>query len=164
MSETPIECDGDQDRALVFEQHRRRLLGISYRILGSVADARTFAGRLARWSTTDAAQVDNPEAFLTTVVSRLSLDRLRRVKARREVYQGPWLPEPVSAETDPQAAAAFADSLSLAFLVVLETLSPLERAAFVLREVFDEPYATVAEILGRKEPAVRQLVHGPDNE
>jgi RNA polymerase sigma-70 factor (ECF subfamily) len=102
--------------------------------------------------------VNNPEAFLTTVVSRLSLDKLRRVKARREVYQGPWLPEPVSAETDPQAAAAFADSLSLAFLVVLETLSPLERAAFVLREVFDEPYATVAEILGREEPAVRQLV------
>ena len=96
---------------------------------------------------------------MTTVVSRLSLDRLRRVKARREVYQGPWLPEPVSAETDPQAAAAVADSLSLAFLVILETLSPLERAAFVLREVFDEPYATVAEILGREEPAVRQLVH-----
>ena len=112
-----------------------------------------------RWSTTDAAQVTNPEAFLTTVVSRLSLDRLRRVKARREVYQGPWLPEPVTAETDPQAAAALAYSLSLAFLVILGVpVAPLERAAFVLREVFDEPYATVADILGRDEPAVRQLV------
>jgi RNA polymerase sigma-70 factor, ECF subfamily len=160
VSEKPTECDGDQDRALVFEQHRRRLLGVSYRILGSVADAEdVLQDAWLRWSTADAAHVNNQEAFLTTVVSRLSLDRLRRVKARREVYQGPWLPEPVSAETDPQAAAAVADSLSLAFLVILETLSPLERAAFVLREVFDEPYATVAEILGREEPAVRQLVH-----
>ena len=160
MSEKPTECDGDQDRALVFEQHRRLILGVSYRILGSVADSEdVLQDAWLRWSTADAAYVNIPEAFLTTVVSRLSLDRLRRVKARREVYQGPWLPEPVSGETDPQAAAAVADSLSLAFLVILETLSPLERAAFVLREVFDEPYATVAEILGREEPAVRQLVH-----
>ena len=160
MSEEPIECNRDQDRALIFEQHRRRLLGISYRILGAVADAEdVLQDAWLRWSTTDAAQVNNPEAFLTIVVSRLSLDRLRRVKARREVYQGPWLPEPVAAETDPEAAAALADSLSLAFLVILEALSPVERAAFVLREVFDEPYSTVAEILGRQEPAVRQLVH-----
>ena len=104
--------------------------GISYRILGAVADAEdVLQDAWLRWSTTDAAQVNNPEAFLTTVVSRLSLDRLRRVKARREVYQGPWLPEPVAAEIDPEAAAALADSLSLAFLVILEALSPMERAA-----------------------------------
>ena len=111
MSEKPTECDGDQDRALVFEQHRRRLLGVSYRILGSVADAEdVLQDAWLRWSTADATHVNNQEAFLTTVVSRLSLDRLRRVKARREVYQGPRQPEPVSAETDPQAAAAVADS------------------------------------------------------
>ena len=119
MSEKPTECGGDQDRALVFEQHRRRLLGVSYRILGSVADSEdVLQDAWLRWSTADAAYVNIPEAFLTTVVSRLSLDRLRRVKARREVYQGPWLHEPVSGETDQQAAAAVADSLSLAFLVI----------------------------------------------
>ncbi len=143
-----------------FEQQRRRMLGISYRILGSFADAEdVLQDAWLRWSAIDTARVENPEAFLTTVVTRLSLDRLRTLKARREVYSGPWLPEPVAADPDPQAAAELADSLSVALLVVLETLSPLERAAFVLREVFSEPYPVVAEILGREEPAVRQLVH-----
>jgi RNA polymerase sigma-70 factor, ECF subfamily len=143
----------------MFEDQRRRLMGVSYRILGSIADAEDVVQEAwLRWSATDTATVRNPEAFLTTVVTRLSLDRLRTLKARREVYAGPWLPEPVTAETDPQAAAELADSLSVALLVVLETLSPLERAAFVLREVFAEPYAEVAEILGRDEAAVRQLV------
>jgi RNA polymerase sigma-70 factor (ECF subfamily) len=143
-----------------FEKQRRRMLGISYRILGSFADAEDVVqDAWLRWSATDTARVENPEAFLTTVVTRLSLDRLRILKARREVYSGPWLPEPVAADADPQAAAELADSLSMALLVVLETLSPLERAAFVLREVFSEPYPVVADILGREEPAVRQLVH-----
>lgn len=143
-----------------FEDQRRRLLGVSYRILGSIADAEDVVqDAWLRWSATDAATVQNPGAFLTTVVTRLSLDRLRTLKARREVYSGPWLPEPVSAEAGPEAAAELADSLSMALLVVLETLSPLERAAFVLREVFSEPYAAVAETLGRDEAAVRQLVH-----
>ena len=142
-----------------FQEQRRRLMGVSYRILGSIADAEDVVqDAWLRWSATDVATVNNPEAYLTTVVTRLSLDRLRTLKARREVYSGPWLPEPVTAETDPQAAAELADSLSLALLVVLETLSPLERAAFVLREVFAEPYAEVAETLGRDESAVRQLV------
>jgi RNA polymerase sigma-70 factor (ECF subfamily) len=143
-----------------FTEQRRRLLGVSYRILGSVADAEDVVqDAWLRWSATDPATVRNPEAFLTTVVTRLSLDRLRAVKSRREVYTGPWLPEPVAVDADPQAAAELADSLSMALLVVLEALSPLERAAFVLREVFAEPYPVVAEILGRDEPAVRQLVH-----
>jgi len=143
-----------------FNEQRRRLMGVSYRILGSIADAEDVVqDAWLRWSATDAATVKNPEGFLTTVVTRLSLDRLRTLKARREVYAGPWLPEPVATVTDPQAAAELADSLSLALLVVLETLSPLERAAFVLREVFAEPYPAVAEILGRDEAAVRQLVH-----
>ncbi len=149
-----------QSATVTFEEHRRRLLGISYRILGSFADAEDVVqDAWLRWSRTEVAAVENPEAFLTTVVTRLSLDRLRMLKARREVYSGPWLPEPVAADPDPQAAVELADSLSLALLVVLETLSPLERAAFVLREVFAEPYPVVADILGREEPAVRQLVH-----
>ncbi|HLL61763.1 MAG TPA: RNA polymerase sigma-70 factor [Propionibacteriaceae bacterium] len=143
-----------------FTEQRRRLLGVSYRILGSVADAEDVVqDAWLRWSATDTAKVENPEAFLTTVVTRLSLDRLRALKARREVYSGPWLPEPVAADAGPEAAVELADSLSLALLVVLETLSPLERAAFVLREVFAEPYDVVAEILGRDPAAVRQLVH-----
>ena len=84
------------------------------------------------------------------MVTRLALDRLRRAKARRETYDGPWLPEPIAADADPAAAAELADSLSMALLVVLETLSPLERAAFVLREVFQVPYAEVAETLGTR--------------
>jgi RNA polymerase sigma-70 factor (ECF subfamily) len=143
-----------------FEEQRRRLMGVSYRILGSIVDAEDVVqDAWLRWSATDVAAVENPEAFLTTVVTRLSLDRLRTLKTRREVYSGPWLPEPVAADADPEAAVELADSLSMALLVVLETLSPLERAAFVLREVFSEPYAVVAEILDRDEAAVRQLVH-----
>jgi RNA polymerase sigma-70 factor, ECF subfamily len=143
-----------------FAEQRRRLMGVSYRILGSIADAEDVVqDAWLRWSATDTTKVENPEAFLTTVVTRLSLDRLRALKARREVYSGPWLPEPVAADLGPEAATELADSLSLALLVVLETLSPLERAAFVLREVFAEPYDVVAEILGRDEAAVRQLVH-----
>ena len=143
-----------------FTEQRRRLMGVSYRILGSIADAEDVVqDAWLRWSATDTTKVENPEAFLTTVVTRLSLDRLRALKARREVYSGPWLPEPVAADVGPEAAAELADSLSLALLVVLETLSPLERAAFVLREVFAEPYEVVAEILGRDQAAVRQLVH-----
>jgi RNA polymerase sigma-70 factor, ECF subfamily len=143
-----------------FEEQRRRLVGISYRILGSFVEADDVVqDAWLRWSATDVATVRNPAAFLTTVVTRLSLDRLRTLKARREVYAGPWLPEPVAADADPETAAELADSLSMALLVVLETLSPLERAAFVLREVFSEPYAVVAEVIGRDEAAVRQLVH-----
>ena len=143
-----------------FTEQRRRLMGVSYRILGSIADAEDVVqDAWLRWSATDTTKVENPEAFLTTIVTRLSLDRLRTLKARREVYSGPWLPEPVAADAGPEATAELADSLSLALLVVLETLSPLERAAFVLREVFAEPYEVVAEILGRDQSAVRQLVH-----
>ena len=143
-----------------FEEQRRRLLGVSYRILGSMVDAEDVVqDAWLRWSATDVATVKNPEAFLTTVVTRLSLDRLRALKSRREVYSGPWLPEPVAVDAGPEAVAELADSLSMALLVVLEALSPLERAAFVLREVFSEPYVVVAEILGRDEAAVRQLVH-----
>ena len=152
--------DMSQDHAAEFETQRARLMGVGYRILGSVVDAEDAVQEAwLRWNGIDRSRIDNPEAFLTTVVTRLALDRLRRVKARRETYTGPWLPEPIAVDADPATAAELADSLSMALLVVLETLSPLERAAFVLREVFQVPYAEVAETLGRDEPAVRQLVH-----
>jgi RNA polymerase sigma-70 factor, ECF subfamily len=148
----------------VFEALRPRLMGVAYRILGSVTDAEdVLQDAWMRWSRTDADRVDNPEAYLVTVVGRRATDQLRQAKRRRESYTGPWLPEPVTNERDPaldpEAAAELADSLSMALLVVLETLSPLERAAFVLREVFDRPYPEVAATLGRSEQAVRQLVH-----
>ena len=151
------------DTTEVFETLRPRLLGVAYRILGSVADAEDVLQEAwMRWSRTDASTVANPEAYLVTVVGRRATDFLRAAKRRRETYTGPWLPEPVANEpdpADPAAAAELADSLSMALLVVLETLSPLERAAFVLHEVFDRPYAEVAATLGRSEQAVRQLVH-----
>ena len=152
------------DTTEVFEALRPRLLGVAYRILGSMADAEdVLQDAWMRWSRTDASTVANPEAYLVTVVGRRATDLLRAAKRRRESYTGPWLPEPVGNEPDPAldpaAAAELADSLSMALLVVLETLSPLERAAFVLREVFDRPYPEVAATLGRSEQAVRQLVH-----
>jgi len=152
------------DTTEVFEALRPRLLGVAYRILGSMADAEdVLQDAWMRWSRTDAGGVANPEAYLVTVVGRRATDFLRAAKRRRETYTGPWLPEPVANEPDPAldpaAAAELADSLSMALLVVLETLSPLERAAFVLREVFDRPYPEVAATLGRSEQAVRQLVH-----
>ena len=152
------------DATEVFEALRPRLLGVAYRILGSVADAEdVLQDAWMRWARTDAGSVVNPEAYLVTVVGRRATDFLRAAKRRRESYTGPWLPEPVANEPDPAldpaAAAELADSLSMALLVVLETLSPLERTAFVLREVFDRPYSEVAATLGRSEQAVRQLVH-----
>jgi RNA polymerase sigma-70 factor (ECF subfamily) len=148
------------DGSAEFERQRARLMGVAYRILGSVADSEDAVQEAwIRWHSTDRSQVDNAAAFLTTVVTRLALDRLRRAKSRREAYTGTWLPEPIATENDPATSVELADSMSMALLVVLETLSPLERAAFVLREVFQLPYAEVAATLGREEAAVRQLVH-----
>jgi RNA polymerase sigma-70 factor (ECF subfamily) len=105
----------------------------------------------------DPSEVTDPRAFLVRVTTRLAIDRLRRAKARRESYVGPWLPEPILTGRDVAEDVALAESVSMAMLVVLETLSPLERAVFVLREAFGMPYAEIADILGRKEEAVRQL-------
>ena len=134
------------------------LVGVAYRILGSVADAEDVVQEAwLRWSGVDTAEVADPRAYLIRVTSRLAIDRLRRVRARREEYVGPWLPEPLSTGPDAAAQAELADSVELALLVVLETLSPLERAVFVLREAFGLPYAEIAAAVGRSEPAVRQL-------
>jgi RNA polymerase sigma-70 factor (TIGR02957 family) len=134
------------------------LVSVAYRILGSVSDAEDAVQETyLRWSKVDPAQVSNPRAFLARVTTRLAIDRLRRAKTRRETYVGPWLPEPILTSRDVAEDVALAESVSMAMLVVLETLSPLERAVFVLREAFGMPYAEIADVLGRKEEAVRQL-------
>ncbi|WP_405970911.1 RNA polymerase sigma-70 factor [Streptomyces sp. NBC_00988] len=147
----------------VFEEHRPVLMGVAYRMLGRVADAEDVVqDAWLRWSAADRAEVREPRAYLVRVTTRLAIDRLRQVKARGEAYVGPWLPEPYVTDfgdTVPDTAerAVLADSVSLAVLVVLESLSPLERAVFVLREAFGYPYADIAAMLDRGEPAVRQL-------
>jgi RNA polymerase sigma-70 factor, ECF subfamily len=139
---------------------RPRLFGIAYRMLGSVSDAEDVVqDAYLRWQGAATADVRNPEAFLTTVVVRLSLDELRSSRKRREHYVGPWLPEPLLVdERDPAAAAELADSLSMAFLVVLEALAPAERAAFLLHEVFGYDYEDIAAMLGKQPATCRQLV------
>jgi len=146
------------DAAGVFDEHRGLLISVAYRVLGSVSDAEdTVQETWLRWSNVDHSEVGDPRAFLVRVTTRLAIDRLRRAKARRESYVGPWLPEPILTRQDPAEDAAMAESVSMAMLVVLETLSPLERAVFVLREAFGMPHAEIGEVLGRKEEAVRQL-------
>ena len=148
----------DRDSARVFDEHRALLISVAYRMLGSVTDAEdTVQEAWLRWSGVNPSDVRDPRAFLVRVTTRLAIDRLRRAKTRRESYVGPWLPEPILTGRDVAEDVALAESVSMAMLVVLETLSPLERAVFVLREAFGMPYAEIADVLGRKEEAVRQL-------
>jgi RNA polymerase sigma-70 factor (ECF subfamily) len=141
---------------------RRSAFAIAYRMLGSVSEAEDVVQegllRLHR-ARESGDRIESPRAYLSTVVSRLALDQLRSARVRRETYVGEWLPEPLvaSADDDPARKAEIADSLSLAFLVLLESLSPEQRAAFLLREVFDEPYERIAEIIGTSEQNARQL-------
>jgi RNA polymerase sigma-70 factor, ECF subfamily len=138
--------------------HRGRLTGLAYRMLGSRSDAEDVVqDAYLRFAGTE--DVRNTEAFLVTVVTRLCLDRLKSAKAQREVYVGPWLPEPVfdADGLSAEAATELADDLSFALMLALERLSPLERAAFLLHDVFDRPFAEVAETLDRSEAACRQL-------
>ncbi|WP_049562534.1 RNA polymerase sigma factor SigJ [Nonomuraea sp. SBT364] len=141
-----------------FEEHRRLLTGVAYRIVGSMADAEDVVQEAwLRWSGVDESEIADPKAYLVRVTSRLAIDRLRWAKSRRESYVGPWLPEPVGTAPDVAEHAELADSVELALLVLLETLSPLERAVFVLREAFDLPFGEIAEVIGRGEAATRQL-------
>ncbi|MGW8983232.1 RNA polymerase sigma-70 factor [Streptomyces parvus] len=147
----------------IFEEHRPVLTGVAYRMLGRVADAEDVVQEAwLRWASADREDVREPRAFLVRITTRLAIDRLRHLQSRRETYPGPWLPEPVVTDfgpTLPDTAerAVLADSVSLAMLIVLESLSPLERAVFVLREAFGFPYAEIATALDRTEAAVRQL-------
>ncbi|MET9843079.1 RNA polymerase sigma-70 factor [Streptomyces ossamyceticus] len=147
----------------VFEVHRPVLMGVAYRMLGRVADAEDVVQEAwLRWTGADRSDVREPRGYLVRVTTRLAIDRLRQVQSRNEAYPGPWLPEPYVTDyeaTVPDTAerAVLTDTVSLAVLVVLESLSPLERAVFVLREAFGYPYAEIAGMLDRAEPAVRQL-------
>ncbi|MDE2086335.1 MAG: RNA polymerase sigma factor SigJ [Xanthomonadaceae bacterium] len=153
----------------LFQQHRPRLFGLAYRMLGTPADAEdVLHDAWLRWNAQDTAALDDPEAWLVTVTTRLALDRLRRARTEREHYPGPWLPEPLvdeaapadgsGAET-PEAALERGQTLTLSFLTLLERLGPDERAAFLLNEVFDYNHAETAAILGITENACRQRVH-----
>jgi RNA polymerase sigma-70 factor (TIGR02957 family) len=147
----------------LLEELRPPAFAIAYRMLGSVSEAEDVVqeGLLRLHRTLEAGErLESPRAYVSTVVTRLAIDQLRSARARRETYPGEWLPEPLVAaeEGDPAWEAELADSLSFAFLVVLESLSPEQRAAFLLREVFDYPYDRIAAIVGKSEDNVRQLV------
>jgi RNA polymerase sigma-70 factor (ECF subfamily) len=142
------------DQDIIFEDRRGAMTGLAYRMLGSRADAEDVVqDAWIRWRGVDAGEVANPAGFLNKVVTRLCLDRLKSARARREVYVGEWLPEPVVDEDHERLG----EDLSVAFLLALERLTPLERAAFLLHDVFDAPFAEVAKTLGRSEAACRQL-------
>lgn len=145
---------------------RRRLIGLAYRIVGSYADAEDVVQdawlRWERLGDDGRRAIERPVAWFTTVVSRLALDRLRSAQHQREMYVGPWLPEPVVSAVgsgDPGEAVELAESLTLAFLTVLERLDPVERAVFVLVDLFGEPYSRVAPVVERSEEACRQIAH-----
>lgn len=145
-----------------FVRLRPRLRGIAYRMLGSAADAEEVVqDAWLRWHQTERAGVDNAEAWLVSVTTRLAIDRLRAAQSRREDYVGFWLPEPIltDAPHSPEQMLERADDISVAFLMVLERLTPESRAAFLLREVFEADYGEIATALGKSEAAVRQLVH-----
>ena len=160
----------DDARAEGFEEHRHHLFGVAYRMLGGVAEAEDVVQEAwLRWDGADREAIDRPRAWLTTVVSRIAIDRLRSAQVRRETYVGPWLPEPIlTSPDDPADHAELAESLSVAFLTMLERLDPVERAAFLLREVFGHDYDEVAATIDRSTTNCRQIVHrakarlGPD--
>jgi RNA polymerase sigma-70 factor (ECF subfamily) len=150
------------ERAAEFERHRARLFGLAYRMLGSVDDARdVLQEAYLRWHEADVVGLRSAEAWLVSVATRLSIDRLRRAATERAAYVGPWLPHPIATEgpgVDPEEAASLTRDASMALLVLLERLGPEERAAFVLREVCERDYAEIAAALNKNEAACRKLV------
>lgn len=152
----------NNNRIEIFKRYRQRLFGIAYRMLGTRDEAEDIVQEAyLRWHKRDAEKIESAEAWLVTVATRLAVDRLRKAKIERETYIGPWLPEPLSGReiATPEEQLEFADNLSLAFMTMLEKLSATERAAFLLREVFDVSYSQIAEIVGKNETACRQLIH-----
>ncbi len=145
------------DPSGVFDPHRPLLFSIAYRMLGSVMDAEDVVQEAyLRWQRAPEAEIRSPRAYLSAIVTRLCIDQLHRVKARREEYVGPWLPEPLPTEPAPDVTAVDA-SLSMAFLVLLESLTPTERAVFILREVFDYDYDEISRLVGKGEANCRQI-------
>ena len=154
------EISEHEGAVAVFEEHRRLLFSVAYRMLGTVADAEDIVqDAWLRWSGASRAEVEEPRAYLIRIVTNTAIDRLRSARVRRESYVGPWLPEPILTSPDVAEDVELAESVSLAMLIVLETLSPLERAVFVLREVFGFSHAELATTLGRSEASVRQVAH-----
>lgn len=149
-------------RTQTFDSLRARLLGVAYRMLGSRADAEdVLHDAWLRWTTADPAEIRSAEAWLKTTLTRLAIDRLRRAKVERENYFGPWLPEPLSDAdlTSPEIELERDEDVSIAFLTMLETLAPEERAVFVLHDILDDDYADIAEMIGKSQAACRQMVH-----
>lgn len=147
--------------ATTFEGLRSYLFAIAYRMLGTAGEAEDVIQDAWLRAASSPETPASAKAWLATVVTRLCLDRLKSARAAREQYTGPWLPEPVPTDRNPESEQSVMrrESITMAFLVLLETLSPSERAAFLLREVFDYEYAEVAEVLESSEAATRQLVH-----
>jgi len=153
------DAPATDDGLVAFESARPRLFGIAYRMLGSVAEAEDVVqDAWTRWQSTNRGVVRDPQAFLVTTATRLSINVLQSARSRRETYVGPWLPEPVDTSTDPGLGAERAEALALAVLVLLERLSPAERAAYILREAFNYPYKDIGQVLRVEEANARQLV------
>jgi len=146
----------------IFNTHRPRLFGIAHRMLGRVSEAEDMVQEVwLRWQKQDAAEIQSPKAWLVSAVTRLCIDQLRSARREREQYYGTWLPEPLMPTTtdpEPDASTELADSLTMAFMLILESLGPTERAVFLLREVFDYDYADVAAIVDKSEANCRQIV------
>lgn len=145
----------------IFNEHRGQVFGIAYRMLGSVAEADDMVQETwLRWQKQDLAEIESPKAWLISTVTRLCIDQLRSARRQREEYYGVWLPEPLIEAPAPSPAdsAVLADSLTMAFMLMLETLSPVERAVFLLREVFDYDYVDIAPIVGKSEANCRQII------
>ncbi|MER5820895.1 sigma-70 family RNA polymerase sigma factor [Streptomyces mirabilis] len=158
LKSSPMTSDLDE-AVSAFVQHRARLFGIAYRVLGSVVEAEDVVQEVwLRWQKTDRSVVVSPVAFLSSATTRLAINVAQSARVRRETYIGPWLPEPVDTSLDPEVGAQRAEALELALLLVLEKLSPTERAAYVLREAFDYSYPEIAGILQLSVVNVRQIV------
>jgi RNA polymerase sigma-70 factor (ECF subfamily) len=156
----PVTAPSQPSPETAFAENRARLWSIAYRMLGSRADADdAVQDAWLRWQGTRVAEIRSPQAWLVTTVTRLCIDRLKALRAEREQYTGPWLPEPIVDESaSAERAVELASELSVALLAVLERLAPEERAAFLLREMFDSEYGDIAQILGKSESACRQIV------
>ena len=141
----------------IFESERTRLLGVAYRITGSRAEADDIVQEAwLRWERADHSSIERPAAWLTTVTSRLALDRLRSAQHRRETYVGPWLPDAATAEPGPAERAELVESLTMGFLAVLERLQPVERVVFLLADVFDVPFDEIATVVDRRSTTCRR--------
>jgi RNA polymerase sigma-70 factor (TIGR02957 family) len=154
-----VEPKAQDDSLAEFFKVRPRLFGIAYRMLGSAAEAEDIVQDVwLRWQSTDRSAIQDPPAYLATTTTRLCINLSQSARSRREIYVGPWLPEPADTSNDPHLGAERGQALEFAVLLLLEKLSPTERAAYVLREAFDYPYRQIAEILQLEEANTRQLV------